>query len=72
MTSELWKARDRVWKLGRERNEWKRESLLQARLLAMSDVREDKLRVELEQARDCFSAAMELAERYKTERDAMP
>lgn len=69
---QLRKARDRAWKLGRERNEWKRESLEQARLLAMSADREEKLRAELQQARDCFSAAMELAERYKAERDAMP
>ena len=41
----------------------------QARLLAMSADREEKLRAELQQARDCFSAAMELAERYKAERD---
>ena len=71
MSDELWKARDRCWKLGRERNHWKRESLEQARLLAMSADREEKLRTELQQARDCFSAAMELAERYKAERDEM-
>ena len=44
MSDELWKARDRVWKLARERNHWKRESLEQARLLAMSADREEKLR----------------------------
>ena len=43
MSDELWKARDRCWKLGRERNHWKRESLEQARLLAMSADREEKL-----------------------------
>ena len=59
-------------KLERERNHWKSENLEQARLLAMSADREEKLRMELQQARDCFSAAMELAERYKTERDAIP
>ena len=48
------------------------ENLEQAKLLAMSADREEKLRMELQQARDCFSAAMELAERYKTERDAIP
>jgi hypothetical protein len=71
MVSKLWKARDRAWKLARERNHWKRENLEQAKLLAMSADREEKLRMELQQARDCFSAAMELAERYKTERDEM-
>ena len=59
-------------KLERERDQWKAESLEQAKLLAMSADREEKLRAELQQARDCFSAAMELAERYKAERDAMP
>ena len=70
MVNKLWKARDRAWKLARERNHWKSESLEQAKLLAMSGDREEKLRMELQQARDCFSAAMELAERYKAERDA--
>jgi hypothetical protein len=69
---QLWKARDRAWKLARERNHWKRDCLEQCKLLAMSADREEKLRMELQQARDCFSAAMELAERYKTERDAIP
>ena len=49
----LWKARDRCRKLGRERNHWKRESLLQARLLAMSDVREERLRTALQRLADC-------------------
>ena len=40
----LVKARDRCLKLGRERNHWKSESLEQAKLLAMSADREEKLR----------------------------
>jgi hypothetical protein len=47
MSNELWKSRDRCWKLGRERNHWKRESLEQAKLLAMGADREEKLRVAL-------------------------
>jgi hypothetical protein len=43
MVNKLWKARDRAWKLARERNHWKSESLEQARLLAMSGDREEKL-----------------------------
>ena len=43
MSNELWRARDRCWKLGRERNHWKSECLEQARLLAMSADREEKL-----------------------------
>ena len=43
MVSKLWKARDRAWKLARERNHWKSESLEQAKLLAMSGDREEKL-----------------------------
>ena len=58
--------------LERERDQWRSESLEQAKLLAMSADREEKLRMELQQARDCFSAAMELAQRYKAERDATP
>ena len=58
--------------MGNELHRWKSESLEQAKLLAMSADREEKLRAELQQARDCFGAAMELAERYKAERDAMP
>lgn len=58
--------------LERERDEAREQNEEQARLLAMSADREEKLRTELQQARDCFSAAMELAERYKAERDAMP
>ena len=52
--------------------ELERRLMEQCKLLAMSADREEKLRMELQQARDCFSAAMELAERYKTERDAIP
>lgn len=59
-------------KTERERDEAREQNEEQARLLAMSADREEKLRMELQQARDCFSAAMELAERYKTERDATP
>ena len=36
-------ARDRAWKLARERNHWKSECLEQAKLLAMSADREEKL-----------------------------
>lgn len=43
MVNKLWKARDRAWKLARERNHWKSESLEQAKLLAMSGDREEKL-----------------------------
>ena len=43
MVNKLWKARDRAWKLARERNHWKSESLEQAKLLAMSADREEKL-----------------------------
>lgn len=53
MTDELWKARDRAWKLGRQRNHWKRESLEQARLLAMSADREEKLRAALQRITEC-------------------
>jgi hypothetical protein len=58
MGGELWKARDWVFRLRkhraiarnfgnqmeRERNHWKRESLEQAKLLALSADREEKLR----------------------------
>ena len=43
MSNELWKARDRAWKLGRERNRWKADCLEQCKLLAMSADREEKL-----------------------------
>ena len=43
MSNELWKARDRAWKLARERNHWKSESLEQAKLLAVSGDREERL-----------------------------
>ena len=43
MVNKLWKARDRAWKLARERNHWKSGSLEQAKLLAMSADREEKL-----------------------------
>ena len=46
MSNELWKARDRCWKLGRERNHWKRDCLEQARLLALSADREEELRTQ--------------------------
>ena len=72
MVNKLWKARDRAWKLACERNHWKSESLEQAKLLAMSADREEKLRAELQQTRDCFYVAMELAKGYKAERDAIP
>ena len=49
MVNKLWKARDRAWKLARERNHWKSESLEQAKLLAMSADREEKLLAELEE-----------------------
>ena len=53
MSNELWKSRDRAWKLARERNHWKKESLEQARLLAMSADREEKLRAALQRLADC-------------------
>lgn len=43
MVNKLWRARDRAWKLARERNHWKRECLEQAKLLAMSGDREERL-----------------------------
>ena len=43
MVNKLWKARDRAWKLARERNHWKFESLEQAKLLAMSSDREGNM-----------------------------
>ena len=42
--AELREARDRCLMLARERNHWKAESLEQAKLLAMSADREEKLR----------------------------
>ena len=53
MSNELWKARDRAWKLARERNHWKRECLEQAKLLAMSADREEKLRNALQRITEC-------------------
>ena len=53
MSNELWKARDRCWKLGRERNHWMSESLEQAKLLAMSADREEKLRNALQRITEC-------------------
>lgn len=53
MSNELWKARDRAWKLARERNHWKSESLEQAKLLAMSADREEKLRNALQRITEC-------------------
>jgi hypothetical protein len=67
MGGELWKARDWVFRLRkhraiarnfgnqmeRERNHWKSESLEQAKLLAMSADREEKLRVALQRLADC-------------------
>jgi len=47
MSSELWKSRDRCWRLARERNHWKRECLEQCKLLAMSADREEKLRSQI-------------------------
>jgi hypothetical protein len=40
---QLWRARDRAWKLARERNHWKLDCLEQCRLLAMGADREEKL-----------------------------
>lgn len=53
MVNKLWKARDRAWKLARERNHWKSESLEQAKLLAMSGDREEKLRAALQRITEC-------------------
>jgi hypothetical protein len=61
MSGELWKARDWVFRLRkhraiernfgkqmeRERNHWKRESLEQAKLLAMGGDREERLRSQI-------------------------
>lgn len=53
LVNKLWKARDRAWKLARERNRWKAESLEQAKLLAMSADREEKLRAALQRITEC-------------------
>ena len=61
MSNELWKSRDRAWKLARERNHWKKESLEQARLLAMSADREEKLCAEIAGWENKWQCAVELA-----------
>jgi hypothetical protein len=43
MGSKLWKARDRAWKLARERSRWKLDCLEQCKLLAMGADREERL-----------------------------
>ena len=53
MGNALWRARDRAWKLARQRNHWKRESLEQAKLLAISADREEKLRTALQRISEC-------------------
>jgi chromosome segregation ATPase len=40
---QLWRARDRAWKLARQRNHWKADCLEQCKLLAMGADREEKL-----------------------------
>ena len=44
MSDQLWRARDRAWKLACERSRWKLDCLEQCKLLAMSADREEKLR----------------------------
>ena len=62
----------RLLAMSADREEKLRTDLMLARKLADSAMLEsDRLRAKLKQARDCFSAAMELAERYKAEIDAM-
>jgi len=65
MSDDLWKARDRAWKLSRERNHWKADCLEQAKLLAISADREDKLRADLMLARKLADSAMLEADRYR-------
>ena len=43
LRSQLWRARDRAWKLARQRNHWKLDCLEQCKLLAMGADREEKL-----------------------------
>jgi hypothetical protein len=43
LRSQLWRARDRAWKLARERSFWKLDCLEQCKLLAMGADREEKL-----------------------------
>lgn len=44
LRSQLWRARDRAWKLACERNYWRLDCLEQCKLLAMGADREEKLR----------------------------
>ena len=53
MVNKLWRARDRAWKLARERNRWKADCLEQCKLLAMSGDREEKLRAALQRITEC-------------------
>lgn len=43
LRSQLWRARDRAWKLACERSRWKLDCLEQCKLLAMGADREEKL-----------------------------
>jgi hypothetical protein len=53
LRSQLWRARDRAWKLACERSHWKLDCLEQCKLLAMSADREEKLRTALQRLADC-------------------
>lgn len=43
LRSQLWRARDRAWKLAYQRSYWRLDCLEQCKLLAMSADREEKL-----------------------------
>ena len=53
MSDQLWRARDRAWKLACERSRWKLDCLEQCKLLAMGADREEKLRAALQRLADC-------------------
>ena len=63
----LVKARDRAWKLACERSRWKLDCLEQAKLLARSADREEKLRTDLMLARNLADAAMWEADRLRAQ-----
>ena len=51
LRGQLWRARDRAWKLARERNYWKCECLEQCQLLVMGADREERLARERDEAK---------------------
>lgn len=64
---QLRAARDRSWKLGRERNHWKLDCLEQCKLLAMGADREDKLRTDLMLAQKLAESAMLESDRLRAQ-----